>query len=855
VIEPFALSALDIAVNRGAPATLVVAVAAAFLLGLAVAAWHRRVKAGGIPGGFEALGDTTPIGLFTTNADGRITYANIAFAEILGRNGPALTGADATDFIHPDDRPTAQHSRQEAFRSGRPFERTIRLIRPDGAVRWAHIHARPLGRAGESAGFAGTVADVTNEHRAQEAIAHTATRLRAIFDTTAEAIIVVDATGAVESMNREANRLFGYDLDDFFGRPISVLLPSAKAEDPTRFLSDLAAKAGRSIETLGRPRDRVLIPVEVAVGKVDIGGALTYIVTARDITARKESEEERVRYLAELELAKASLEQAAAELARSMEDVADAKHKAEAATKAKSDFLATMSHEIRTPMNGVIGMIGLLLETELNPEQREFASTVKSSAESLLTIINDILDFSKIEAGRLTFEPLPFDLRTAVSEVADLLAARAADKSLVLAARVVPGTPRHLIGDVGRIRQILLNYAANAIKFTGDGHVLIEVSCDHLDTERATIRLSVSDTGIGIPPEHQARLFQKFTQADASTTRKFGGTGLGLAICRQLAELMDGAVGLESVPGRGATFWATVRLHLDPDQPLRDPIRLSLGNLRILYLDPRPLQRLHFAELTGEWGMRCDAYDGGRRGLDAARHAAAIGDPFRIVVVDRSIEDLDPIDIAGDIRALSGDTKPALVLVTEAGTRGRGAEITAGGFQASIARPLKEEILADLLERLVQPADGAPAGPVETQPVTGVAVPSPTTSLRVLLVDDNSVNQKVGAKMLERLGCRVDVAGNGKEALQMWARVPYQLVFMDCHMPEMDGYEATEEIRRREPDGQRVPVIALTANAMQGDRDRCLAAGMDDYLSKPIKPDELRGTLARWRPVETSITA
>ncbi len=682
------------------------------------------------------------------------------------------------------------------------------------------------------------------QHRHHEQLRKSGRRLQSIFDSTAEGIVVTDQAGAIESMNPAALRIFGYDADELAGRPIGTVLPHLGPGSPAEELAQLASLPQRA-ESFGYRRDRSLVPIELAVSSMELGGVPTYIATVSDISLRKEADNERIGYLAELEVAKASIEKSAADLARSMDDIADARERAEGATRAKSDFLATMSHEIRTPMNGVIGMIGLLLETQLNAEQREYATTVKSSAESLLTIINDILDFSKIEAGRLTFEPLPFDLQTAVEEAVDLMMARATEKGLRLAARFAPGTPRFLIGDVGRVRQILLNYAGNSIKFTGEGHVLIEVSCEEQTATHAHLRLAISDTGIGIPPEQQDRLFRKFSQADTSTTRKYGGTGLGLAICKQLANLMGGEVGLTSAVGHGSTFWATVRLELDPAASAQ-PSHPTLVGVRTLYLDGNPLHRLILAEQCAGWGMRIEVADTAAKALDQVARGAAT-DPFRLIIVDQAVTDTTAADFASKVKLLqTAPSGPAMLLLSDGGTRGKASEYKSAGFAGYLSRPVRSGTLADTFESLLAPRCELPttAQPGATGPAT---TPTAAVGLRlVLLADDNAVNQKVGAKMLEKMGCRVDLASNGVEAVEAWARVPYEIVFMDCQMPEMDGYEATGEIRRREEPGVRTPIIALTANAMQGDREKCLAAGMDDYVSKPIKPDDLRAALARW---------
>ena len=794
-----------------------------------------------------AISESSPIGLFTKDLDGRVTYANEASSAILGLAPKSVLGTGYAEAILPAEREKVLAESLWTIAARAPFDRVIPVGAGIEPVGWIHVRAQPMWFDDRIVGYVGSLQDVTEERRTREGVAAGARRLQAIFDATAEGIIVADAGGSIESMNPAALRIFGYEADELFGRPISTILPGLGSPSPTEGLVRLTALV-RAAESTGRRRDRASVPIELAVSSMELGGAPTFIATVSDISLRKDAENERIGYLDELEAAKASVERSAAELARSMEEIAEARERAEGATRAKSDFLATMSHEIRTPMNGVIGMIGLLLETPLNAEQREFATTVKSSAESLLTIINDILDFSKIEAGRLSFEPLPFDLRTAVEETVDLMTARATEKGLRVAARFAPGTPRHLIGDVGRVRQILLNYTGNSIKFTAEGHVLIEVSCDELTPTHAHLRLAITDTGIGIPPEQQERLFRKFSQADASTTRKYGGTGLGLAICKQLAELMGGEVGLTSTVGRGSTFWATIRLELDPaasDQPSHPALR----GVRTLYLDGNPMHRLILAEQCGEWGMRIDAVDSAERALELIGRARAQGDPYRLVIVDHRATTTPAAEFAHGVMAsgVGPALVPVMILMSDAGTRGKADEYASAGFAGFLTRPIRSGTLADTLDTLLAPRCKVEFGSADPIRAAAVTTPAATGSPRlVLLVDDNAVNQKVGAKMLEKMGCRVDMASNGLEAVDAWARVPYEIIFMDCQMPEMDGYEATGEIRRREPPGSRIPICALTANAMQGDREKCLKAGMDDYVSKPMKPDDLRAVLARW---------
>ena len=758
---------------------------------------------------------------------GRFVKVSPASVKVWGYSPEELVGRPFIELIHPDDASKTSEADAGIAKGNAVDNFENRYVCRDGStvyMLWSAVWVEA-----EKTTFC-VARDITERKHSEAALKQSEQRFRSVVEKV-ECLIIHDEKGQVVDVNQSACDSLGYTRDEMLQLTVPQFELNYQEKAIQKLWDDMAtgAKDRFTVDGIHLRKDGSTFPVEVRVGLIKNNSSTLMVAVARDVSERKQAEEE----------------------------LRAAKEAAEAASLAKSQFLANMSHEIRTPMNGVLGPIGLLLDSKMSEPQRELTEIARTSAESLLGIINDILDLSKIEAGRLDIEPIPFNLLTAVEETASMMAARADEKNLDLIVRYPADVPRHVVGDPGRVRQVLANLIGNAVKFTSSGHVLVNVGTLDIGSPpgEVALRISVEDSGIGIEPDRIDQVFGRFNQADTSTTRRYGGTGLGLAISKQLVELMGGEIGASSTRYEGSTFWFTLHLPHSSDVQLSS-LDTDLSDVRVLVVDDNAVNRRVLHEQLLGWNARNETCESADEAMVALRQARNEGDAFDIAILDHQMPDKDGEELGKMIKNDRELRDTVLVMLTSLGHKGDATRLKAAGFAAYLIKPARQLEMLDALlaawaarnrARGIAGANDVVAGSDSVSDITTAASES-WKGVRVLVVEDNIVNQKVAGMILRSFGCHIEVTANGLEALHMIETLPFDIVFMDCEMPEMDGYEATAKIRARDDDKRRLPIIAVTAKATQGDRGRCLEAGMDDYISKPVRSEDFQAALSRWIP-------
>jgi len=758
-----------------------------------------------------AIVDSTDDAIIGKTLDGTIISWNRGAEHLYGYPAAQAIG-QSIEIVTPPDQHDEINETLKNIMQGEPFchHNSVR-VREDGTRVHVALTISPVhDPTGTVIGCASIARDLSERLRAEE-------RFRQLIRAAPDAMVIVDESGTIVLINDQTERLFGYTSRDLVGQPVELLIPKhlrAQHVDARDGYVSAPRIRGMGVgqELAGLRGDGSQFPIEVSLAPLDTDQGIMVSAAIRDITERRQFEQ----------------------------DFALARDEALAAARLKSQFVAMVSHELRTPMNGVVGLTRLLLDTALQPAQRRYAEAIRTSGRALVTIINDILDFSKIEAGKVELVENDFALDDILEEVVQVAAEIARDKDVEVLGYYPPELPTTLRGDDGRLRQVLLNLLGNAVKFTEHGDVVLRAEAAAAAADGSLhVTYTVLDTGIGIAPQDLPQLFQPFSQIDGTTNREFGGTGLGLVIARQLVELMGGRLQVESQPGHGSRFWFTLPTRLRPDSPLGgvDPKDLVSGR-RLLVVDDNPHNRQLITQHTQAWGMISETVPDGHTALNRLRHDQS----YDIAVIDQHMPGLTGVDLISQIAV--DPTIPHLpVVLMTSGSHDDDQIATGAGVACILPKPIGPSQLYNCLLEVLHPH---PARAGEQGAVARIDQSDATDHGHVLLVEDNLINQMVAVDTLAALGYQVDIAANGLEALQLAATKPYRAILMDCQMPKMDGYTATAELRHQEGTNQRTPIIAMTAGALPEDQQRCLAAGMDDYLAKPIDPDQLQAALERW---------